>query len=614
MDNNNRDFNAVAKVLLGLSMFAVTVAIITSIQKISINSYLGGNNGALITEIIIDFLILGASVLTFMKKKYGLIALTLLFIIRMFATIPSGGDIAYSYQLGGKMAFFLRDFGLFAIAMCFKKNGVSGWKAFYAKEKHIGEINIVDSTNDLTSSNQNSGSKVIDVEQEEVAFDNEKPSEEFVADKDILEKTKIDSDAEAPEEIIIDKSRIKLPKVNIKVLLPSVVGVLCLLFLALILFKTYPNNIESFGDKFKYFFGLPNDNLSAKMFDAYKQATDAGFDETSYEYLSTAYLAKPNDIALIDSIAANYYKLGRDTNVNDSLFYARSAELRSVLVSKEPHNTQYKDQVIRSYYNLGNKESAYKYAESLLMDDPRNGLAIDVMCRKAYEEKNWKNLEKWGAKGFDLDSTTSFQAELAYFYSKGLYENGKRYDAQEVYEKAIKIDGEHRFRDIFTIIGGTPCRIKSIKVENTSFDGTIINKAGTAIYSDNTRYLTPVVEFEPLRSGDFEFKIKLFANGKLQHGEDDNSDYSYKYKTLLICDDYDDGMMHFDVSDDNFRLLTEKDTIHKKLGGWGSDEPGTWGSGGYRIEVWWENERLTTYSFNIYSGYWHNLGYGNRFD
>ncbi len=139
MNNTQRDFNTVAKVILGLSIFPVIMAIINSFISISNNIYFDVNNSSLVIEIICDCLILAAVVLTFMKKKYGLIALTVLFIVRLFATIPTGGNISYSYQLGGNMVLLLRDFGLFAIAMCFKskRTHMSGWKSMLASAKSM---------------------------------------------------------------------------------------------------------------------------------------------------------------------------------------------------------------------------------------------------------------------------------------------------------------------------------------------------------------------------------------------------------------------------------------------------------------------------------------------
>ncbi len=143
-----RDFNAVAHIFLGLTMFATAVTIIGNFFEISNNNFfeeyygLSNNNDVIVTEIVFDFMILIFAVLTFIKKRYGLIIFTLLLIIRVFATANTvyvyGYDMS-AYVLGQKTAIFIRDFCPFAIAMCFRKNGISGWKSMLASEKYVKE-------------------------------------------------------------------------------------------------------------------------------------------------------------------------------------------------------------------------------------------------------------------------------------------------------------------------------------------------------------------------------------------------------------------------------------------------------------------------------------------
>ena len=139
MGKIKRDFNGVAKFFLGLSMFATVVAIVNGFLEISNNNFFeeyygpSNHNDVIVTEIVMDFIILVFAVLIFMKKPYGLIAWSLLLIIRMFATANS------YYILGQNMGIFIRDFCLFAIAMCFRKNGISGWKSMLASKKYVIE-------------------------------------------------------------------------------------------------------------------------------------------------------------------------------------------------------------------------------------------------------------------------------------------------------------------------------------------------------------------------------------------------------------------------------------------------------------------------------------------
>ena len=50
--------------------------------------------------------------------------------------------MAFSYFLGTQFAYFIRDFGLFFIAMFFKKDGISGWASMLASEEYV-EANTI---------------------------------------------------------------------------------------------------------------------------------------------------------------------------------------------------------------------------------------------------------------------------------------------------------------------------------------------------------------------------------------------------------------------------------------------------------------------------------------
>lgn len=625
MDNNNRDFNAVAKVLLGLSMFAVTMAIITSFQKISLNSYIGRSNGALITEIIIDFLILAAAVLTFMKKRYGLIALSVLFVVRMFVTIPSGGDIAYSYQLGGKMAFFLRDFGFFAIAMCFKKDGVSGWRSmlFPTQSPCSAQPMVENGTQDVDNDSEIEFREIANTEGHQIVQDkeplvNSKKEEELCInhcsthisnieqEKNITDSLDISDDASAnlnaqrntkQKHEVWNRFRYYFSRINKEKILriggPVIAGIAIVALVIAVLAGDYPKNINRFVDKFKYCFSLPNNRLAEEYFSKYQKASEGGLEELRKEYLTTAWDANPNDEEVLDSLSIAFFSLGHDSKT-DNKYYDLAEEVCLKMLKKDPANKVALDRIARVYYNTEKLDKAYKIGEQLLIEDPQNGLGIDLMCRKSYYSQDWNNLLKWGKKGYELGKEqTSFWTELTYFYSKGLFETGNRFDAMKYYSEAEQEDDTSWLHKKFVKIGGIPCSISSVQIKNTTYDGKIIHKAGASIYDDNTRYLTPVIKLKAYRTGRFNFDVKIYANGVLSTSSSGKKGYTYSDDLYLWASD------------------TEYTT---ELMGWGSDSPGHWKSGGYRIEIWWEGEKLYTYTFNIYSGFWHNLGYGNRLD
>lgn len=102
------------------------MSIITTCTKLALPHY-GGN--AMIIGIIFNIGILSTSFFTFLKKRWALISLIILHLARPFATISYNSNIDIAYQLGGTFMYLVRDFFPFAIAMCFRKNGISGWKS-----------------------------------------------------------------------------------------------------------------------------------------------------------------------------------------------------------------------------------------------------------------------------------------------------------------------------------------------------------------------------------------------------------------------------------------------------------------------------------------------------
>ena len=136
---DKRDFNLAAKIFLGLAIVSLIMGCVSNLINYSTYSKLGlgSSQSHLIIEAIFDVLLVVAAVLIFFRKKYALVAFVALAFIRMFATIPQGTDVSTSYYLGGKTVILLRDIGLFCLAMFFKKNGITGWQAFFAGDEFV---------------------------------------------------------------------------------------------------------------------------------------------------------------------------------------------------------------------------------------------------------------------------------------------------------------------------------------------------------------------------------------------------------------------------------------------------------------------------------------------
>ncbi len=577
-----RDFNGVAKFLLALSMFSVAMAIINNVIRISaLSSFPGGNRETMLIEVIFNCLILIAAIFTFLKKKYGLIALTVLFLLRMFASLPFANDAAYA--LGGNMVYFIRDFGIFAIAMCFKKDGVSGWKSMLSNQNDEN----IELTEQDAPEQENIEESVV-----EPMPTIEENAEPVVAKESIIVEEVSVSELEVEESKGLTTKSIKekFKPINLTKIIWIIVGSLFVLSIVAgclyVNFSWYPYDFDKFGDKLKYTLNLPNNHLAKQYFEQYQKAKEIGLDDAAKEHLTAAFAVHPDDLALLDSISQASFK-----NDLKTICIAACEDILKV----NPKNLDAQKRLIKQYYNTDDMDNAYKWVASVLMESPNDDLCIDAMCRKACNDEDWSNLTKWGKKGYDLGyENTSYGVELAYYYAKGLYELGNIAEAKQIYYEAEckDVDNENLWlHNKLTKIGGLPCSILSLSVENRRYDDTLVSK--TYIYDNNAYYLTPVVRIKPLRKGNFNFDIKLYENGILCSGSNSKDGYTY---------------------DANIKINSSLSEQTISLSGWGRDKPDGWEDGGYRFEIWWEGECLFTKSFNIYSGFWHDLGYSNRFD
>ena len=123
MKENPRDFNGAAKLFLVIAAF-------------SINSMIGYSSEMYVPQIVFSLLSIAAIVFTMMRKRWGLIALLVIAFIEIFGTVPAG-SLSYSYLLGQNIAEFVFNYGLFLIAMCFRKDGLSGWVSMLASEEYV---------------------------------------------------------------------------------------------------------------------------------------------------------------------------------------------------------------------------------------------------------------------------------------------------------------------------------------------------------------------------------------------------------------------------------------------------------------------------------------------
>ena len=141
MKENLRDVNGAAKLFLLIPILTSLTSILTTISKIRIAAMFGYPVSGYVIQIIFCALVMIAVIFTLTRKRFGLISLLAIIVLKVFATYP-GGNMAFSYFLGTQFAYFIRDFGLFFIAMFFKKDGISGWASMLASEEYV-EANTI---------------------------------------------------------------------------------------------------------------------------------------------------------------------------------------------------------------------------------------------------------------------------------------------------------------------------------------------------------------------------------------------------------------------------------------------------------------------------------------
>lgn len=606
-----RDFNQFAKFCLVLSMYAISMQIIMGIVKIAMGFPISVINGTSILGMVFNAAILIAGILTFKKNRFGLIALVVLFIARFFLLVPMDTG-SYSYFLGGNLVHLFRDFVLFAIAMCFKKNGVSGWKSMLSSEIQHESSTIVDCNSepvikqDYIETNFTEAKEVSDSMQEQKELSQntteENDTEVSEVQSNIIAVPITESKKEIPAKNIEKENSSKRKKSTSVMVLIILLLVLSGVGIGLVTYvnsQEYPKIIEGFSNKFKYCFSISNNKLAKIYFEKYRKASNAGLDDLSLEFLEATWDTKANNADILDSIGSTYSRLAQDCEdktLSDN--YYKKAE-RAILegLKANPKNKHMKKRLSAIYYNTHQDDKAKKIVEQILFENPEDDFAIYMMCIIYNDKHDWDNLLRWGDKGYKSCYDNRYRANLIYLYAKGLYETGRRFDAMKYYAEAEEKDPNNRYHKEFQKVGGVTCSITSLAVENTYEDGKVINKAGETIYEDNTCYLCPVLTIKTNRKGDFKFDIKLYEYKEERYYDHMRLDYYNRYSWELR-ENSSTSPSGYTYSHEIKLIGEEQKNI--KLGGWGSNTPGYWGRGKYRFEIWWEGEMLYSKVFNIY--------------
>lgn len=424
--------------------------------------------------------------------------------------------------------------------------------------------------------------------------------------------------------------------------------------------KPYPDYIETFGDKWKHTFNISNDPIAKKLISmAYSERHSGEFlimdydgllaiCDSSYFYSSLEEfeemhshiktLSKPLETKNSNNLMPEYIQLSpcgngycsiRCYNKNDEdklyeLFKEQEIWLENYSIDEYKkrfevwfnkasevytNNVETTKEIASHYYednNLNRAENTYKFALSHNENNPEllgllsyiqfknnNIKEAEISARNAIKrnstetnaattlsmiyayKSDWMQTVKWSKLAIDYGSEL---IEAYYMYSAGSYNVGDKKVAKDYYNKAHNLDPENYYAEKYEECGG--CPLECIKLEHgfTKEDGEIITDYGQKLLSSKSRYLATRMQANSYRTGRYSFDIKVYENGKLSTGDTRVED-GYSYNTTVN--------------------IHEIGKCTLKLGGWGSNTPGTWGPGRYRVEVWYKGELVDDNIFRI---------------
>ncbi|WP_028907019.1 tetratricopeptide repeat protein [Xylanibacter ruminicola] len=664
MESCNRDFNLAAKIILAISLIIILREITSCITAYSSYALFGGDNcWLIIVMIIINCLILVSGILTFARKSYGLIFLTFLYIIRLFV-FNWGTDVSISEQFIRNLIFFIRDFGIFAIAMCFKKNGVSGWYSMLSSKHTLKtqEFKEVENTEeDIVSSTKATSNLVA-----ESSATIEAP---FVDD---LKKNNKNENLEPGDnsgaECNTESKKISLcnnlqnlskkKKVVFSCMLAALLGIA--FFVIFVNFNSYPNYVTSFNDKWKYTLNLPNNELGRRLFcEAYssRKNTLYLFEAPGYnkEICDSARFFKNRDDLFreIPSITAYYADSEIDNfeRISKNEYYIvkpKSGDPYYCLGSQLISNDDNVASMSKIVYNT--KEYNYKKQleeEIKIIDEaaqlPLSDINLINEIGKFYEKAGVlsKAIDFYRFELEHNGTKSPVRGMLAY----ALALNGESSDARKEAEKSIEMNPKDTVAlSAMAILEAEDLNWKEVKsyakraIDYGAQDSYVYYVYCEALYKQGEikaaqKYYNMAYELyskNPWREkykdyAGCPFEVLSFHYGSFKDGNciipyDEplvkNKCYYIGFRidvNVLRRENveigiklYSNGRLELGNGSKNGFTFTDhldRSKLGKNsyyLSGWGSEGPGAWTPGEHQIEIWYKDKKIAEDSFYIY--------------
>ncbi|MBR4497318.1 MAG: APC family permease [Bacteroidales bacterium] len=171
----------------------------------------------------------------------------------------------------------------------------------------------------------------------------------------------------------------------------------------------------------------------------------------------------------------------------------------------------------------------------------------------------------------NADSEISYLDRRLYSMQNTIEKNNKEKDSVQNELNII--------RSVVDNFGNTcPILIKDVKMGNVYYNSNIETDYGKPIYSSNTMFLEPKIEYIGSSSQKIKLYWKLYyPSGRLSRGESSPTNYS----------NWSDISIH-----------TGKGTV---IGtGWGNSKKGNWGVGEYKLEFYYSDSLIYTHKFTIF--------------
>lgn len=201
-------------------------------------------------------------------------------------------------------------------------------------------------------------------------------------------------------------------------------------------------------------------------------------------------------------------------------------------------------------------------------------IILGVLYSDANQSYYWANQERWEYKN---KYETAIRERDEY---KTLSENAASLRKENSGLKKERDNAKSELSSLKNKVSTTyPIIIKDIEIANVTYNGDVQTNYGNMIYSYNTMYLQPRIEYTGLTSGYKTIKVKWYnPDGTIRSGSSSPSGFSQSQSMYVLS------------GDNNTSTLS----------GWGNSNKGHWQRGTYRIEIWYENTCLKSKTFTIY--------------